>query len=185
MTVKGTILSGVPARYAQALFALAKEAGKVDEVGEDLEKLAALIDGSEELERFIASPLYDVAEQIAGLDALMDKLGLGDMATNFVRLVASNRRLAFLPDMIDAYRALVSDLRGEVTAEVTSAAKLTAAQSKKVATTLKKALGRDVQIENTVNQDIMGGLVVRVGSRMIDTSLKTRLNTLKTMLKGV
>lgn len=184
MTASDSKLSGVPGRYAQALFDLARDAGGIEKVGADLDALDALIAKSDELAAFIASPLYDAADQEAGLDALMKKTGTGALTANFVRLAARNRRLALLPDMIAAYRALMTSMRGELSAEVTSAAQLSAAQLKKIAGALKGALGSDVQIENTVDPSIMGGLVVRVGSRMIDTSVKTRLNTLKMMLKG-
>ncbi len=184
MTASDSKLSGVPGRYAQALFELAEESGEIEKVGRDLDALDGLIAESEALARFIASPLHDTADQTAGVEALMKKLGTGALTREFVRLVAANRRLAMLPAMIAAFRALLAQRRGEVSAEVTSAAELTSAQLKKIAAALKDALGSDVQISNTVDPAIMGGLVVRVGSRMIDTSLRTRLNTLKMMLKG-
>ena len=176
--------SGVSARYAQALFDLARESGQTEQVRDDLIKLGELIAGADDLARFIASPLYDAEEQIGGLQAVLKKLKASELTINFVKTVARNRRLPLLLDMIDAFVALVRRMRGELSAQITSAAKLTAAQSKKVASALKAALGSEVQIENIVDPSIIGGLVVRVGSRMIDTSIKTRLNTLKSMLKG-
>ena len=183
MTTRGS--SGVSARYAQALFELAEEAGEIDKVGRDLASLAGLVENSDELADFIASPLYGASVQISALDGLMKKLKVSDLTARFVRLVAKNRRLGSLPPIIKAYQGLVAHMRGEVTAEVTSAVKLTQVQNKKIAATLKKSLGQAVQIKNTVDPEIMGGLIVRIGSRMIDTSLKSRLNTLETTLKGI
>ena len=185
VAASNTKSSGVAARYARALFELAEESGETDTVAADLEKLGEAIGKSSDLARLIASPLFGADEQIAGLDGVMEKLGVGPLTANFVRLAARNRRLALLPDMIGAYRALVAERRGELHVRVTSAARLTAAQAKKVTAALKEALGSEVLIENEVDPSIMGGLVVRAGSRMIDTSVKTRLNTLKSMLKGM
>jgi len=177
-------LPGVAVRYAQALFDLAREAGETEKTGADLEKLGQLVEMSDDLARFIASPLLDKHAQADGLAAVMKKIKAGGLAADFTRFVAMQGRLALLPEMIAAYRALMAQERGEVSAVVTSAARLTAAQKNKVAAALKAALGKDVQIENAIDPSILGGLIVRVGSRMIDTSIKTRLNTLKTMLKG-
>ncbi len=185
VSASSTKSSGVAARYARALFELAAESGDTDAIAADLEKLEEAIGKSTDLARLIESPLFDAETQIAGLDAVMEALGIGGLTANFVRLVAQNRRLAVLPAMIEAYRALVAERRGEIRVRVTSAAKLTAAQAKKVTAALKEALGSEVHIENEVDPSIMGGLVVRAGSRMIDTSVKTRLNTLKSMLKGM
>ncbi len=185
VSASSTKSSGVAARYARALFELAAESGETDAVAADLEKLGEAVAASADLARLIESPLFSAEEQIAGLDAVMEKLGIGGLAANFVRLVAQNRRLPHLTAMIEAYRALVAERRGEIRVHVTSAAKLTAAQAKKVTAALKEALGSEVLIENEVDPSIMGGLVVKAGSRMIDTSVKTRLNTLKSMLKGM
>ncbi len=185
MSASSTKSSGVAARYARALFDLAAESDATDTVAADLNRLAEAIARSPDLARLIESPLFNAEDQVAGLDAIMEKLGIGALAANFVRLVAQNRRLALLPAMIEAYRALVAERHGEIRVRVTSAAKLTATQEKKVTAALKAALGSEVRIENEVDPSIMGGLVVRAGSRMIDTSVKTRLNTLKSMLKGM
>ena len=184
VTASNTKVSGVSARYAQALFDLARDSGETERVRTDLIKLGELIAGSDDLARFIASPLYDAEEQIGGLAGVLEKMKASQLTIDFVKTVTRNRRLPLLPEMIEAYRALVTQMNGEITAQIISAAKLTAAQNKKIASALKSALGSSVKIENTVDPSIMGGLVVRVGSRMIDTSIKTRLNTLKMMLKG-
>ncbi len=177
-------VSGVSARYARALFDLARESGEVEKVRDDLIRLGELIAGADGLARFIASPLHDAEEQIGGLTAVLEKMGASPLTINFIGTVTKNRRLPLLPEMIRAYEALVAGMKGEISARITSAARLTAAQNKKIASALKAALGSEVKIENIVDPSIMGGLVVRVGSRMIDTSIKTRLNTLKMMLKG-
>ncbi|HHN72541.1 MAG TPA: F0F1 ATP synthase subunit delta [Thermopetrobacter sp.] len=171
-------------RYARALFALAGEEGVTEGVGEDLEALAGAIDAAPDLARFIASPLHDAKTQIAVLDAIMEKLGTGPLVRRFVHVVAGNRRLALLPQMIAAWRAIIARARGEIHAEVTSASPLTAAQMRKVEKALREALDSEVQIANEVDPSLIGGLVVKIGSRMIDTSLRTRLNTLKSLLKG-
>ena len=177
-------ISGVAGRYAQALFDLAREEGEVERLGEELGALSRAIAESPELSRFLKSPLHDAATQAAALDAILDRLKASPLTRNFVNLVARNRRLAHLAEIIAAFQAMTAAARGEVRVQVTSAAKLTATQQKKIARALKDALGAEVQVENEIDPSIIGGLVVRAGSRMVDTSVKTRLNTLKSILKG-
>ena len=184
MTASAANISEAAMRYAQALHSLAEEQGQEDAVGADLDALAKALSESEELMRFIKSPLHDAATQERGMTAIMDKLGTGALARRLVLLLIRNRRLALLPEVIAAWRAIVARKQGAVTAVVVSAKALTAAQKKKVEAALKKALGGNVSIENEVDPELIGGLVVRVGSRMIDTSIRTRLNSLKAVLKG-
>ena len=180
-----TITSAAAGRYAQALFELAEEAGEVQETAAGLDRLGAAIDASGDLARFISSPLHDAAIQAKALEAVVDKLKCGELVKRFVATVAANRRIKELLAMIAAFHDLAARARGEVRVNVTSAQELTATQMKKVSAALKAALGSNVEITNDVDPSILGGLVVRAGSRMIDTSVKTRLNTLKTMLKGM
>ncbi|WP_038035504.1 F0F1 ATP synthase subunit delta [Thermopetrobacter sp. TC1] len=184
MTASAANISEAAMRYAQALHALAEEQGQEDAVGADLDALSEALAASEELKRFIKSPLHDAAAQERGMTAILDKLGSGELTRRLVLLLIRNRRLALLPEVIAAWRAIVAKKKGEVSAVVVSAKALTAAQKKKVESALKKALGGGVSIENEVDPELIGGLVVRVGSRMIDTSIRTRLNSLKAVLKG-
>lgn len=180
-----TQTSGVADRYAGSLLELADEAGALDAVAADLEGLKALLEESADLRRLIESPVFSPDQQADAIGAIADKAGLNDLTANFIKVVAANRRLFVLPGMITAFRAALDAKRGLVTAEVTAAEELTAAQQKSLASTLKDVAGTDVQINVTVDPGILGGLVVRMGSRMIDTSLKTKLSSLKLALKEV
>ena len=131
------------------------------------------------------SPVFGAGEQIAALDAIFARAGIGGLAANFIRLAASNRRLFAIRDMISAYRKLAAEARGEVTAEVVSAEKLTPAQVARLKAELKAAVGRDVELSPRIDRSILGGLVVRIGSRMVDNSLSTKLQNLKIAMKGM
>lgn len=184
MTAMAANIPQVALRYARALYDLAEEAGETEKVDADLAALEKALSESAELARFVASPLHDAATQEAGIEAVLSALDAGDLVRRFVRVLARNRRLSLLPQMIAGWRRILSEARGEVTARVISAARLTAAQQKKIAQALAESLSGKVHIENEVDPSLIGGLVVKVGSRMIDTSIRTRLNTLKTLLKG-
>jgi F-type H+-transporting ATPase subunit delta len=177
-------LSGIAERYATALYELADEAKKLDAVAGDLGDLKAMIQGSEGLQRAIRAPLLDRDDVAAALTAILDKAGADDLTRKFVGVVASHRRAFALPAMIDAYLSELASRRGEVTAHVTSAAKLTKKQADDVEAALKKALGSKVNLQTDVDPDILGGLVVRVGSRMVDSSLRTKLQRLQLAMKG-
>ncbi len=185
MAVQDPSISGVPGRYATALFELASEAGSVDQTGTDLASIGQMLDTSPDLTRLVRSPVFSSDEQWQALSAVLDKAGISGLVVNFVGLVSKNRRLFALRDMITAYAKLVAHAKGEVAAEVTSAEKLSAAQVKKLKAALKEQVGRDVQMEEKVDPDILGGLIVKVGSRMVDSSLRTKLNSLKTRMKEV
>ncbi len=174
----------MPGRYATALFELAQDQNAIDEVNGDLSRFSALIDGSEDLVRLVRSPVFSAQDQIAALGAILQRAGIAGLAGNFIKLTAQNRRLFAIADMIAGYRALVADAKGEVTAEVTSAEKLSAKQVKDLKSALKASVGRDVQLETRIDPDILGGLIVKVGSRMVDNSLRTKLQTLKNAMKG-
>ncbi len=176
--------TGLAARYAAALFDLAEEKGELDQVAIDLGRLAALTKESADLRRLIRSPLFSRADQRVGIDTVMAGAKIGPLARNFVGLAAANRRLADLPDIIGAFRARLAARAGEVTAQVTSAKPLSKAQTDALTESLKKALGAKIAIEAHVDPNLLGGLVVRVGSRMVDSSLRSRLNRLRLAMKG-
>ncbi|MEM7427777.1 MAG: F0F1 ATP synthase subunit delta [Pseudomonadota bacterium] len=185
MAVQDPSISGVSGRYATALYEMASDEKCVDEVGKNLASVGQMLDESEDLERLVRSPVFGSDEQWAALSAVLKKAKIGGLTHNFVGLVAKNRRLFVLRDMVTAYGKLVAHARGEVSAEVTSAEKLSAAHVKKLKAALKEQVGRDVQMEEKVNPDILGGLIVKVGSRMVDNSLRTKLNNLKIAMKEV
>jgi F-type H+-transporting ATPase subunit delta len=177
--------SGVAERYALSLFELALEANVLDQVRADLDGFQAMIDESDDLKRLIASPVFSADEQSRAVSALAEKAGIKGIVANFLRVVAGNRRLFALPGMIRAYREILARHRGELTAEVTSAHALSPAQEDELKSALKGVTGKNVAIDVSVDPSILGGLIVKVGSRQIDTSLRTKLSTLKLALKEV
>jgi F-type H+-transporting ATPase subunit delta len=179
------LISGVAERYASSLFELALEAGSVDAVGADLDRFRALMVESEDLRRLVASPVFSAGEQQRAVSAVAAKAGIAGIVGNFLKVVAGNRRLFALPGMIRAFHIIAAAHRGEITAEVTSAHALTPAQETELKSALKGVTGKDVAIAVTIDPSILGGLVVKVGSRQIDTSLRTKLSTLKLALKEV
>ena len=179
------LVSGVAERYASSLYELASEAGSVDAVGADLGRFQAMIEDSEDLKRFIESPVFSAEDQSRAVSALLDKAGISGLAANFVKVAAQNRRLFAVPGMIKSYFQIVARSRGEISADVTSAHALSASQENELKAALKGVTGKDVAINVTVDPSILGGLIVKVGSRQIDTSLRTKLSTLKLALKEV
>ena len=177
--------SGVAERYASSLFELALEAGSIDAVGADLDKFQSLLDQSDDLKRLIASPVFSAEDQAKAITAITDKAGISGLVGNFLKVVANNRRLFAVPGMISAYRVIAAEHRGEITAEVTSAHALDEAQETELKAALKSVTGKDVAVSVTVDPSILGGLIVKVGSRQIDSSLRTKLSTLKLALKEV
>ncbi|MAU61010.1 F0F1 ATP synthase subunit delta [Parvibaculum sp.] len=176
-------VSGVAGRYATALFELAEAQGALDAVAGDLDGIRAMLNESEDLLRLVRSPIFSADEQGRAFAAILDKAGASTLVKNFVGLVIRNRRLFALPDMISAYKAILAAKRGEMTADVTSAHALSGAQIESLKAALKSATGRDVNINTKVDAGLLGGLVVKVGSRMIDSSLRTKLNSLKIAMK--
>lgn len=178
------ISEGVAARYASALFELATEVGNVAGVEADLSKFDALLDESEDLRRLIASPVFSIEDQARGLSAVLAKAEISGLAANFFNLVTKNRRLFVLPQIIKAFRAIAARARGEVTAVVTSAVPLKDDQVAALKESLKAAVGKEVNLTAKVDPSLIGGLIVKLGSRMIDSSLKTKLAGLKNALGG-
>ena len=182
MSAQGSFSHGIAGRYATALFEIAREEKALDTVEKDLTALGDAIDASEDLQALIASPVYSRDEQAGAMGALAAKLGASPAVANTIGLMASKRRLFALPAMIASVKALIADERGELTAEVTSAKAMTKAQQDKLAKTLKERFGKDIKINATVDASIIGGLIVKVGSKMIDSSIASKLNALnKTM----
>jgi F-type H+-transporting ATPase subunit delta len=178
-------VSGVAERYATALFELASEAKSVDAVAKDLDAFSAMIAESDDLRRLIGSPAFSTQDQVSAVTALTAKAGISGVAANFIGFVASKRRLFALPGMIRAFRAKVAEAKGVVSAEVTLAEQPSAAQLKDIAATLKDVAGKDVDVSVKVDPAIIGGLVVKMGSRMVDASLKTKLNSIRLAMKEV
>jgi F-type H+-transporting ATPase subunit delta len=178
-------ISGVAERYASSLFELALEEGAIDAVSADLSAFQALIDDSEDLKRLVRSPVFSAEEQLKAIEAIVAKAGIKSPVGNFLKVVARNRRLFALPGMIKSFRQIAAEHRGEVAAEVTSAHALTPAQEEELKVALKGVTGKDVSVTVTVDPSLLGGLIVKVGSRQIDTSLRTKLSTLKLALKEV
>ena len=177
------ITSGVAQRYAHSLFELAREQGHVEAVEKDLGDFADVLAGSEDLQRLVRSPVFSADEQLSAMSAIVDKSGLGGALTgNFLKVVAQNRRLFAIDGIIRAYRDLAAKARGEVTAEVTVAHDLTDDQREKLRATLAEIAGKDIALETKVEPTILGGMIVRLGSRQIDTSLRSKLQSLKTNL---
>lgn len=179
------LISGVAERYASSLFELALEANSVESVGSDLGRFQSMIDESADLKRLIVSPVFSAEDQFKAISAIVAKSGLSGLVANFLKVVARNRRLFAVPGIIKAYRAIAARHRGEVAADVVSAHALSPAQETELKVALKGVTGKDVAINVTVDPSILGGLIVKVGSRQIDTSLRTKLSSLKLALKEV
>ncbi len=185
MAGEETIVGGLAGRYASALFELAEDAKLLDAVAGELRNLRQVIADSEDLRRLIRSPIFDRDQQGAAMAAILDKAGVGDLTRRVVMVVAQNRRLFALPQMIDAYLAELAHRRGEVTAVVTAARALTKEQESALTDKLRKVVGAKVQVDLQVDPELLGGLVVRVGSRMVDSSLRSKLDKMQYVMKGV
>jgi F-type H+-transporting ATPase subunit delta len=176
---------GVAGRYASALFELAEEANQVRQVEKDLVALQSLLDSSADLKRMVRSPVFSGDEQGRSIAAIAQKASFAPLVVNFLKVLARNRRLFALAGMIKSFLTLAARQRGEVTAEVASAHPLTADQLAALNETLRASAGKDVNIITKVDPNLLGGLVVKMGSRMIDSSLRTKLTSLKTAMKEV
>lgn len=185
MAQSSSPVSGIADRYAGSLYELAAQSNTVEQTEADLGRFEAMLAESADLDRMIKSPVFSAEEQFKAVAAVADKAGIAGLVGNFLRVVAQNRRLFAIPAMIKAFRAIAADARGEVAAEVTSAHPLSAAQQDELKAALKGVTGKDVTIAATVDASLLGGMVVKIGSRQIDTSLKTKLNSLKLALKEV
>jgi len=176
-------LSGAAGRYAEALFDLAKDAGAIDGVEDDMRSLSAAITGSNDFRDFLRSPVYGREEKENAIVAVVDKAGLSGLSKNFIGLVAKKGRLFALEEMIDGFGKLAAHHRGEVRAEAVSAAPLNDEQLRRLRGEIEGIVGKAVNLNTSVDPDLLGGLIVKVGSTMIDSSLRTKLNKLKSAMK--
>lgn len=185
MSEATTLTATAAGRYANALFELAREDATLEAVDADLDALAAALEDSEDLRTLIDSPLYSRDAQGQAMARVAEAMGLGTMTRNVLGLMAQNRRLFALPAMIRDFRAMLAQHRGEVTADVTAARPLSEAQRSALAETVERAVGRTVKLNVAVDESLIGGLIVRVGSKMIDTSIRSRLMGLQNAMKEV
>ncbi len=184
MEISGGIQASLAGRYATALFELARDERQLEAVGASLATLRASLRDSEDLRQLTSSPLLGREEATRGILAAAGAMGLDAITTNFLGVVGRNRRLGQLPQIIRAFNLLAAAHRGETTAEVTSAHPLDDDQVQALRSNLTQRLGRDVSVDLSVDPAILGGLVVKIGSQMIDGSIRTKLNTLANQMKG-
>ena len=179
------MMAGVAGRYASALLETANEQGQLAAIEADIDTVQGALADSDDLRRMVRSPVFSAEDQAKALDALLGRIGVNPLTLNFFKVLARNRRLFAAEDIIRAFKALAAEARGEVQAEVTSAVALNDSQLGALKEQLKNSVGKDVQLEATVDPSLLGGLIVKIGSRMIDSSLKTKLATLNTRMKEV
>lgn len=185
MSEPASISSGIASRYATALFELATEAGGLQTLETDVDTLSALLKESADLRAMIASPLHTRDQQGAAMAAVARAAGLSTVFSHTLALMAQHRRLFVLPQFVTGLRAMIADARGEETAVVTTAQPLTAEQEARLVATLSEKVGKTVKLETTVDDSLIGGLVVKVGSKMIDTSIRSKLASLQNAMKEV
>jgi len=179
------IVSGMAGRYATALFELALESGAIDSIEAVLQRFDGLLAESADLTRLVRSPVFSAEEQSKALAAVLERAGIGGLAAQFLMVLASNRRLFAVREIIKAYAALAAHHRGEVAAEVTVAEPLSAARLAEIDSTLHAVTGKTVKVGVKIDRSIIGGLIVKLGSRMVDSSLRTKLNALRHAMKEV
>ena len=179
------MMASMAGRYAAALFELAKEQRQLEQVERDVASFQAMFDASDDLRRLVRSPVISADDQKKALAAILNKAGISGLTANFFKLIAHNRRLFAAADMLKGFRTLVARERGEVSADVASAHPLTPEQMQLLSDTLRTSIGKNVRIDTHVDPSLLGGLIVKVGSRMIDSSLRTKLNNLKVVMRGI
>ncbi|MGB0958939.1 MAG: F0F1 ATP synthase subunit delta [Halocynthiibacter sp.] len=185
MSEPASISTGIAERYATAIFELAIDGKNLKAVEGDIDALDAALAESNDLATLIASPVYTRDEQSNAIQAVAKKMKLSPIMSNALGLMATKRRLFVLPHLVTALRGLISEEKGEVIADVVSAKALTKTQSDKLAKTLKAQIGKDVKMNTAVDEDLIGGLIIKVGSKMIDTSIKSKLGNLQNAMKEV
>lgn len=183
MAAEDPSVSGVSGRYATALFELARDQKAVDAVKADLDKFDALLSESADLKRLVRSPVFSADAQAKALAAVLQKAGIAGISANLLLVLTANRRLFAVADVIRDYRALVAKFKGEASADVTVAEPLSDKNLDSLKTALKSVTGKDVALNVKVDPSIIGGLVVKLGSRMVDSSLRTKLNSIKHAMK--
>jgi F-type H+-transporting ATPase subunit delta len=182
---EGTIVSGMAGRYATALFELAREERSLDTVKVDLDRFDLLIGESADLSRLVRSPVFTAEQQTKALGAVLQRAGIGGLAAKFLAVVAQNRRLFAVKDIIRDFRLLLARHKGEVSAEVTLAERPDERRLGLIKDALRSVTGKDVQVDVKVDPSIIGGLIVKLGSRMVDSSLRTKLKSIKHAMKEV
>ncbi|MDW3225000.1 MAG: F0F1 ATP synthase subunit delta [Paracoccaceae bacterium] len=185
MSEPASISTSIAGRYATAVYEIAKDGKAVEKLEADLDALSAALAESDDFRALIHSPIYSRDAQGAAIAAIAQKMGLSDTVANTLALMAQNRRLFVLPQLVSTLRDIIATEKGEVTADVTSAKALTKTQSEKLAKSLKASTGKTVTLNATVDESLIGGLIVKVGSRMIDTSIRAKLNSLQNAMKEV
>ena len=185
MAAQATVSGGLAQRYAGALFELADEAKELTSVASDLESFSKMIEESPELQRLIRSPVLSRDDQGRAMNALLEACKVGDLTRKFIGLLARNRRLFALPEMIRAFRDMMAGRRGETAAEVVTATKLSESQLTAIGESLKSAVGTSVSLAERIDPSLLGGMIVKVGSRMVDSSLRTKLQRLRLAMKGI
>lgn len=185
MSESASISTGIAARYATALFELAKEADGLAGLEQDVDALDGAIKSSADFRDLIQSPIYSREAQGNAVAAIAEKMGVSAMVANTLKLMASKRRLFVLPQLVAALRDRIADEKGEVTADVRAATELSGEQEDALAATLKSSVGKDVKMNITVDESLIGGLIVKVGSKMIDTSIRSKLMSLQNTMKEV
>ncbi|WP_413870809.1 F0F1 ATP synthase subunit delta [Albidovulum sp.] len=185
MSEPASISAGIAGRYATAVFELAKEANGLAALEADVAALEQALKDSADLRGLIASPVFSRDEQGRAVSAIAARMGLSPTVANTLSLMAANRRLFVLPQLLSALGDMIAEEKGEVTAEVTAAAELTKTQAEKLAASLKKSVGKTVKLNTTVDESLIGGLIVKVGSKMIDTSIRSKLASLQNAMKEV
>lgn len=185
MATSASLVSVIASRYASSLFELALEDKKLDAAEKSLADFDRLLRASPDLMRLVRSPVFRASEQLRAIEAILTRAGIGGLAANVIRVMARNRRLFAVPALLGEFRRLLAAHRGEQTAEVVVARELTPAQTRELNATLNKVVGKNVAIQTVVDPSILGGMIVRVGSRQIDTSIRTKLSSLKLALKEV
>jgi F-type H+-transporting ATPase subunit delta len=176
-------VSGVSGRYATALFELARDERSIDVVKADLDKFDAMLAESDDLKRLVRSPVFSSDAQLKALSAVLDKAGISGITANFLKVLTANRRLFAVDQVIRAFAALVAKFKGEAVAEVTAAEALSEKNLNALKAALKSVTGKDVSLNVKIDPSIIGGLVVKLGSRMVDSSLRTKLNSIKHAMK--
>ncbi|UMY15586.1 F0F1 ATP synthase subunit delta [Methylobacterium organophilum] len=180
---EGPLVAGVAGRYALALFELARDERQVDSVAADLDRFDYLLKESADLRRLVKSPAFSAEEQTAAVTAVLAKAGISGLAANFIKLSASNRRLFALPDMIRAFREKVRESKGVVRAEIRVAEKPSDALIEEIKIALREVAGAEVDLDLHVDPSLIGGLVVKISSRMVDASLRTKLNSIRLAMR--
>ena len=170
-------------RYATALFDLARDENSIDAVKADLDRFAAMLDESADLKRLVRSPVFAAETQLKALSAVLEKAEITGVSANFLKVLAANRRLFAVSEVIRAFNALVAKFKGEATADVTVAETLSDKNLEALKAALKSVTGKDVTLDVKVDPSIIGGLVLKLGSRMVDSSLRTKLNSIKNAMK--